>query len=303
MKLTLPVYPQTVPLEKKHKPLFDEAFRTAQPAISEFTFTNLFAWRDSYGFRVAGRDGYILLAANLHRQPVFFPLIGPAGAHELMRALLRETGIPFVRVTEEERALVQEAGSVQSEIDRDNFDYVYAVEDLVALGGRKYDGKRNLIKKFRSTYAYEYRALDASLLRGCLEVHDKWCIAKDCDSDDGLMAEARALREIIGHFEEFGLRGAAITVGGAVSAFVIAEALNARTLVVHLLKAEPDMKGLYQCMLNEFLSRQAREFELVNLEQDLGIEGLRRAKESYYPLFMVKKYTVRADRNDAEKTR
>ncbi len=218
-----------------------------------------------------------------------------------MLGLLRETGIPFIRVPEEQRQALSAADGVRCEAERDSFDYVYSVDDLATLGGRKYDGKRNLIKKFRAVHRYEYRPLEPALLEGCLDLHDEWCVVKDCDSDAGLLAEADAVREIVAHYEEFDLTGAAIIVDGAVRAFAIAEALNPRTLVVHALKAQADMKGLYQCMLNEFLSSEARTFEFVNLEQDLGIEGLRKAKESYYPRHLVKKYTVRFTGTHAEK--
>ncbi len=76
-------------------------------------------------------------------------------------------------------------------------------------------------------------------------------------------------------------------------ALAIAEQLNLQTLVLHVLKADPNMPGLYQVMLNEFLARKGRPFTYVNMEQDLGVEGLRKAKLSYYPAFMVKKFTIK----------
>jgi hypothetical protein len=209
-----------------------------------------------------------------------------------MEAVMRDTGASFIRVPEAHIESLAGTRHVQVVAERDSFDYVYAVSDLVTLAGRKYDGKRNLIKKFKATHRYEYRPLDRGLLDGCLDFHDEWCQIKDCASDVGLMAESDALREIISSYEAFGLTGAAITVEGRVRAFAVAERLNAQTMVVHILKAHADAKGLYQCMLNEFLSREAGGYAYVNLEQDLGIAGLRKAKESYYPRYLVTKFTV-----------
>jgi len=107
---------------------------------------------------------------------------------------------------------------------------------------------------------------------------------KGCDEHASLDNERKAIKEMTAHFSDFSLSGAFIRVGGKPSAFIFAQALNPETLVVHALKADAAVPGLYQVMLNEFLSRQAQGFKYVNLEQDLGEEGLRKAKLSYHPV-------------------
>jgi hypothetical protein len=98
---------------------------------------------------------------------------------------------------------------------------------------------------------------------------------------------------LLDHFEGLDLRGALIRIDGKPVAFTIAEALDDRTAVIHLEKAVKGYTGLYQAVNKLFSERSLGEFELVNREQDLGIEGLRKAKESYFPLRMLKKYSVR----------
>ncbi len=206
--------------------------------------------------------------------------------------ILRENGGSFVRVPEEIKALFENDLGFTVREDRDAADYLYRISDLTELAGRKYDGKRNLIKKFRAQQAYEYAALTASDIHECLDFGRKWCIVKDCDNIESLDQERRALREMVDHFSDFGLIAGAIRIRGEVAAIAIAERLNPDTMVMHILKADAALPGLYQTMMNEFLIHERRGFEQVNLEQDLGVEGLRKAKLSYHPARLVNKYTI-----------
>ena len=160
------------------------------------------------------------------------------------------------------------------------------------MPGKKYDGKRNLIKKFKSTYDHEYIALNASNAESVLDFEDAWCSIKDCDNVTGLYNERDALREIVANFANFKLIGGAIKTEGMIRAVAIGERLNKDTLVMHILKADPNIAGLYQAIMNEFLSREGSAFKFVNLEQDLGVEGLRKSKLSYHPVEMINKYTI-----------
>jgi hypothetical protein len=90
----------------------------------------------------------------------------------------------------------------------------------------------------------------------------------------------------------FNLKAGALRVNGQISAVCIAESLNPQTLVIHVLKGAQGKTGIYQTMFNEFLSREAARYSFINMEQDLGIEGLRKSKESYHPLTLVKKFSL-----------
>lgn len=117
-------------------------------------------------------------------------------------------------------------------------------------------------------------------------------MVKDCDKVEGLNNERQAIREIINNFGSFNLIGAFIKVKGNICAVAIGEKLNSNTLVMHVLKADPFMQGLYQVILNDFLLKDCGNFEYINLEQDLGVEGLRQAKLSYHPARIIEKYTL-----------
>lgn len=291
--MDIPRYPHFTELTQELKPVFDRFFQAVPPAISEFTFTNLFSWRKPYGLTASRMGEAIVLRVNNRHGVRFLPPLSEADtAAGTIRAVMNQTGMPFIRVPDLLAGYFSGDSRIRVAGDRDNADYLYAFDDLVRLSGRRYDGKRNLIKQFKASNAYSYMELDAANIKQCLPFQQAWCVMKDCDRNEGLKDEQSALLEMIGHFAHFHLLGAAISIGGSVQAFVIAEPLNTTTLVIHMLKAEPGITGLYQTMLNEFLSRLPVRSDFVNMEQDLGIPGLRTAKKSYYPVSLVNKNTL-----------
>ncbi|MGB9620323.1 MAG: DUF2156 domain-containing protein, partial [Armatimonadota bacterium] len=181
------------------------------------------------------------------------------------------------------------------ELDRDNWDYVYRASDLIELPGRKYDAKRNFINRLKSQRRYEYVVLTSDLADECWKFAERWCDEKLCESIEGLAAERRAVHEMLANFDALGLRGGAVRIDRRVVAFSLGEALNPETLVVHVEKADTSIDGLYQLINNEFCIHEAAGYRWVNREQDLGVPGLRKAKESYHPARLVE--TWRLTRN------
>lgn len=287
------LYPLFRPLQKSDKPLFDEAFIKNPPEISEFTFTNLYAWREIYNIKFSVLNDALILRSEAREVPEFFPPIGRTNTKHIIEELIKASGGVFIRTPEETKTLFDKDDRFSCELDLDNSDYLFRADELISLKGRKYDGKRNLIKKFRSTYEHQYIKLDGSNVSHCLEFEERWCSIKSCGNIKGLDDERRAIEHIVENFLEFGLIGGAIMVKGQVCAVAIAERLNPDTLVMHVMKADPGMVGLSQAINNEFLVKEAKRFEYVNMEQDLGQQGLRKSKLSYHPVRMVRKYKIR----------
>ncbi|MCK9573436.1 MAG: phosphatidylglycerol lysyltransferase domain-containing protein [Candidatus Omnitrophica bacterium] len=285
-------YPQFQALDERMKEFFDEAFLKTRPVISEFTFTNLYCWRNFYKFSVCMLENFIVLRSQKEGKMQFFPPIGIGEIRPVIQRIISDTRMPFIRLPEELAGIFSKNSSFKAELDRDNSDYLYKIEDLKLLKGKKYDAKRNLIKKFNSAYKYEYMKLDASNASECLDFEERWCLVKDCDNVEGLSQERQAIREMLSNFGNFNLIGAAIKIKKSICAVAIAQMLNPNTLVMHVLKADPNMQGLYQVMLNDFLRNDSGNFEYINFEQDLGVPGLRSAKLSYHPFKIINKYTV-----------
>jgi hypothetical protein len=286
------------PLGIEHKAVFDQFFREDPPQISELTFTNLFIWRHHYRPLWLIKEGCLLIVFRPDAGPLWG--LAPVGKGEKGRAL---------------DALCEEIGKVSPEVrirrvgenfvkdhvdhdrysclpDRDNSDYVYLLEDLINLSGNKYHRKKNHLNQFMKNYAFEYKPMDIDLVEQVLDMQETWCQMRECVENQDLHAEDFAVREALIGFEALGYQGGAVLVDSHVEAFSLGEALNADTAVIHIEKANPEIRGLYAAINQLFCQKAWSHMTYVNREQDKGMDGLRKAKESYHPHHMVNKYTV-----------
>jgi hypothetical protein len=295
---SVPEFPQFKNLSLEDKPLLDFHFTQSSPVISEFTFNNLFLWRHTYQMKISRRQNFLCLFAENREHPFFFPPIGEGNVVECSRRLLRsmkEKGISakMARVPEEVASRFEwKSEGFVVEFDRDQSDYVYLSEDLIHLQGRKYHRKRNHIKQFKEKYNYQYLPLTAELISDCLRLETEWCDLRQCEVIPGLHNESIAIKEAFSHFEALEVKGGVILINDRVEAFTLGERLNRDTVVIHIEKANPAFDGLYPMINQAFLENHWAGCTYVNREQDLGEEGLRKAKESYFPHHMVNKYTI-----------
>lgn len=259
-------------------------------------------WRKGYFIEKAVVDGYLCIkAVRTGSTPFILCPFGPddSGLGGVIDKLadyfaqhdwpFRLKGVPAEMVVELQR---QRPGMFTFEADRDNFDYVYSTEDLINLAGRKYHSKQNHLNFFKRTYEYQYLPITADLIKPCIDSAEEWYASHNGDdSDPGLKQEFRAIADVLGHFEYLGVQGGAILMDGKVAAFSFGEQLNDDMAVIHVEKGL-NVRGLYQVINQEFCQNAWSHLAFVNREEDMGIEGLRRAKESYHPVKLVKKYSA-----------
>jgi len=294
----VPEFPQLRDLTLEDKPLCDQLFNQFPPQISEFTFTNLFIWRQAYQIKISRLQNFLCLLSEQEGSSFFFPPIGEGDVIECYQGLLQYLsgkGIPpkIARVPEAVVAEIDwKTSGMKAEPDRNQSDYVYLVQDLTELKGRKYHRKRNHIKQFQEKYSYQYIPLTPEWIPQCLQLETEWCDLRQCEASPGLFNESLAIKEAFTHYEELGVKGGAILINAKVEAFTLGDPLNPETVVIHIEKANPAYEGLYPTIHQAFLENQWAGTTYVNREQDLGEEGLRKAKESYFPHHMVNKYTV-----------
>jgi len=295
----VPEFPLFKDLSIEDKPLFDGAFSQFPPLISEFTFTNLFLWRHAYQLKLSRIKTFLCLFAENREHPFFFSHIGEGDVLECSRRLLssmkeKDIVVKMARVPEQviSRFDWTSEGFV-TELDRDQSDYIYLSEDLIQLQGRKYHRKRNHIKQFKQKYTYQYLPLTQELISDCLRLQTEWCDLRQCEVIPGLHNESIAIKEAFSHFEALKIKGGVIVMNDRVEAFTFGEPLNQDTVVIHIEKANPAFDGLYPTINQAFLENNWSSYTYVNREQDLGEEGLRKAKESYFPHHLVNKYTLR----------
>ncbi len=288
------------PLSKDSRPLIHSQFQQFPPEISEFTFTNLFAWRHTRPlWHAMIGDTLIFLSEPDPEKPaqktIFGPPVGSIPLMEVLAALDPEVR-GAVRIPANALPATVDGNLVFQE-DRNNADYLYRVADLAELAGRNYSKKRNHIKQCLAHYSCEYETITADNLEECRDLQNRWCRQRECAKDPGLYGEYEAITETLNLLLPFNLIGGAIRVNGTLQAFSIAEPLNTDTAVCHFEKAMPEFTGLGQLITQWFTRNSLGAFTYVNREQDLGIPGLRRAKESYHPSRILMKYTLRSSNN------
>ena len=287
----------------KDKQLFDRYLGLHNPHVSEFTFTNLFAWRNYYRFKYAEINGLLcIIAMPYGSEPYALMPVGGLtgdafeGAFRELRNYFSQMGWKpvFKKIAHDELAYFKNHVNSGEDIafDRNNSDYLYSTLDLIQLKGKKYDSKRNHINKFKSKHDFTYVPLDCSLIGECSRIMEEWCREKNCSCKEGDYCERQANMELLNNFRILECKGALICVNGKYEAFTAGEMLNGDTAVIHIEKANTAIPGLYTLINQQFLEKEWKDAPYVNREQDLGLEGMRKAKLSYSPLKMINKYTV-----------
>lgn len=288
-------------ITKADKDIFDCFFKNHYYENSHFNFTNYFMWRKSFNIKYAKLADILFLKAKYEGEEF---LLQPIGPKKRVQAAIgkclqycEENSIPFKMVGVEgwmaEELLKYDKNKFDFLPDRDNFDYVYLREDLAELKGRRYHSKKNHVNNFKKSYSdYEYRELTPDLVEQCKANLNNWFEQNDGFNDDIIMAEREAIFEVLDNFTDLKLTGGTILINGKVEAFTFGEQLNTDTAVIHVEKANPEIRGAYAIVNQEFCQKAWNHLKYINREEDMGVEGLRQAKKSYKPIKMIGKYIV-----------
>lgn len=291
-------------LTKQDKPLLDRYFRSRYYENSHFNFTNLFMWRIPYHVRWCEENGVLYMTCEWDGTLMAMQPFGPEEkmqeATERFLAYFQEIGRPLLFVGMEsgyaEFLARYKGASFDIREDRDNFDYVYLAEKLISLSGRKLHSKKNHLNAFRKMYPQaEYLAITEELIPACRVELESWYQMRLADEPDDPFIdwERRAILEIFDDYEYFGLRGGAIRLDGRIIAFTFGEQLNTDSVVVHVEKADPNIRGAYPAINQGYVANNWSGMTYINREEDMGHEGLRKAKESYKPEKMIRKFNAR----------
>lgn len=294
------------PITLADKPVIDSFFRAKRYEQSSCTFTNMYMWQNCYQIVWDVVDDCLCIKATYGGFTYLLPPFGPDAEH-FSRALDKlechcaETNIPFLfkAATPDlvERFETVRPGYFDFQSDRDNYDYVYSALDLIELQGRKYHIKKNHMNKFKKTYSqYEYRPIDSSLTSACIDFAVEWCKKREDASDPSLICEREAIIDVMKNWDSLGVAGGVILIGGRIEAFTFGEMINEDTAVIHVEKGNSDIHGIYQAINQAFCQNAWSGATYINREEDMGIPGIRKAKESYYPVKMIEKYDVRVKR-------
>ncbi|MFW5799646.1 MAG: phosphatidylglycerol lysyltransferase domain-containing protein [Spirochaetota bacterium] len=173
------------------------------------------------------------------------------------------------------------------EIDRDNSDYIYSVDKMCELGGKKLKKKRNLISQFiKNNPHYETGKISKDCFEGCYTLAEKWAAYKSSENNSNFSSDIKQLKTALDNFDKLELDGMCLRLYDEVVGFSLFNPKNSETIMYHFEKYAPNIKGSGQTITRE-TSKHFKElgYKYINREQDLGISGLRKAKESYDPLY------------------
>lgn len=286
--------------ELEDKEIISSYFAKAPSRSCERTFANVYLWSRHYHVKYAIVEDALVFMDDEFELAYAYPAGEPEAVKQALDRLMnysKEKGYPFklYNVTEENFEQLESfyPGRFTVEYDRDEADYVYEQEKLATLAGKKLHGKRNHINKFKSLYEdWDYESLSDGNVEECFQMALKWRNQNGCEEDAGKNAEMCVTLNALRLYQELGLQGGLIRVNGEVVAFCIGEPVCEDTFVVHVEKAFSDVEGAYPMINQQFVQHVCMDYRYVNREEDTGAEGLRKAKLSYRPVFLVDKGVV-----------
>lgn len=264
-----------------------------------YSFANLFMWGEQ---STAILYNHFFIFTHFKNMQVYPYPLGNGDKKAVIDAIIadaKERGIrcKITVMGNTQRAELEELypGKFVFHSDRDSSDYVYAIDDLADLKGRKYHRKKNHYNSFLKTFP-DYRAepLQEHHLPQVRQMVENWYSAKLEQNPDGdYLMEQIAIDKALKYYKELEMEGLLLFHGNDILAFTLGSQMSETTFDVHFEKARPDAPGAYaaiNCEFARYIRNKYPQIQFLNREEDLGIEGLRKAKESYHPHHMVEKY-------------
>ena len=276
------------------------AFKYIKHNTCDYTPANIYLWSNVYHTEIAieGKDLYIKYKAD--GETYFtFPFVNRyiKDGIENLKEYASEKGLEFkMGIIEPEMFAIIEKlypGKCSVEYDRDSADYVYDIQDLVNLSGKKFHGKKNHINKFKKTYDnWYYESISDENAEESIDMIREWCVENNCSGDKSKSDEICVMINGIKNRKELSLKGGLIRANGRIVALTLGEEVNEEMFVIHFEKAFAGVQGAYPMINQQFIQHELMDYKYVNREEDMGLEGLRKAKESYNPVFMEQKGVV-----------
>ena len=288
-----------LPLDLSRKAEYDRFLQRSGERGCEYSFVNLYLWGRQ---KAAFLEGCLVFFSQFHRRSVYpFP-VGAGDKKPVLAAVIRdaqERGIPcrLTGLTGDDRAALEQLypGRFRYHCDRDSFDYIYAIEDLAELKGKKFQKKRNHLNRFWA--ANPDAILEPITEENCHQaavLAERWYqLRQQADPHADFQMEYAALTKALRQRKALGLEGLILKCDGQPVAMTMGSRLNENTFDIHFEKALDTADGAYAAINNGFakyLREKYPDVQFLNREEDMGLEGLRKAKLSYNPHHMMEKH-------------
>ncbi|ETA82102.1 DUF2156 domain-containing protein [Youngiibacter fragilis] len=283
-------------LDLASRAVFNGYLKPFRYIASTYSFTNLYLWRRMQNIRFHA-DADALYIVKGRKDPTFLPPVvkdsgNASRSYSKLISHLLENGMPL-RIRDaraEDVELMLSLGlEFEATEDIDNNEYVYLVEKLRTFSGKKLHSKKNHYNNFIKNYEFETKPLEDSR-EEAKEFARKWF--SESSQSESLLEELNGIIELLDNMEHFDIVGLSVFIDGHCHGFTIMEILNSDCILNHIEKADQSINGLYTFIIKTVLDSYGEGIRYTNREQDLGIPGLRKSKQSLHPEFMEKKFLV-----------
>lgn len=265
---------------------------------STYSFVTLYMWSKAYNTQVAKCGDHVIARSD---RDGWLRYLYPAGhgdekdAVDAMIADAKEQGKPAmlygVSVEAKQRLEQWYPDLFTIEAVRDDYEYIYDRQELAELPGKKFQKKRNHVSRFiRENPDWQFHPLTSEAVPAVRQFNNEWAAMDENKDDPGIQMEHEAIEMLFEHFDELPLEGGYITAGGRIVAFSFGSAINDRIFDTNVEKGLYEVTGSYNIINREMARVVCEKYQMINREDDVGSEGLRKAKLSYNPIIIEPKY-------------
>ena len=279
-------------LSLDHRETFAKKLKQIPTALSEYCFPNLFLFRDKHEYKILTANGLSFLSGlSYNKERYLMPLEDlencPDEYLETLITLLDQYDCIFPIPEKWLHHFPED--KFKWEFILDDSEYIYNREKLAEYPGRKLSKKRNLVKQFLRDNEPEIREINSDSRPHIIELLELWQTrtVQEMGSSD-----YNACIEALKHFEHLNLSGALFLTNGEPCGFIMGEKAGESSYIIHFAKGDTDKKGIYQFMFQAYVREFCKDAKIINLEQDMGMEGLRKTKHSYQPDLMLHKFRI-----------
>lgn len=285
-------------VDYSHLPVISKYFNQFKEYSCEFSPINMLIWQDYFGFSFCIEEGVLYSKNCIDSKTTFgipFAKDMPKAINKL-KEYAQKNGIPLALFGGQgerlETLTAQMPNAFRLEPIRDSFEYIYNSSDLANLSGKKYHSKRNHISTFKKKYNWSYEELNCKNSCDVLKFLSHWYSSYTEKAADTMEFEKRGISKILNGPEINGMRGGVLRVDGNIIAFSLGCEISPEVFDVNFEKALVEFDGAYAMINQQFVLNSLKDYKYINREEDMGLEGLRKAKLSYKPEILLEKYIL-----------
>lgn len=283
-------------LKLEDKALIEKYIPDCSKRMCDFTFGNLYSWSAAEHTEIAEQENFLFLRSTFNGVTSYAFPWGEGDVNIALSLIVEDArercaDLSFYCVAEEQLPFLKEffGDNLVLKEQRDYFDYVYSAEKLATLSGRKLHSKKNHVNSFNRKYKYTFCPIVENDIKACVEFSHRWYMENE--STQRFEAERQVIDYAFKNYGELGFVGGVLRINGEVQAYCLGEPMaDGVTFCTHFEKAASQYSTAYSVINKLFAEMLATDYNYINREDDAGVEGLRKAKTSYQPEFLVKKY-------------